>query len=183
MERNLDFILEPVRFFSSPRLLSGAEPAALPAGAEIVTDLERAMVLENEQELPAGYVIWLDAFANARGAYYTRPEAREGEALVVETEEGQVSDLEELEGEVLETEFVEFWDTVVAEVVAHFEAVSVGRYVLGERSPKLLEDMFQTYRAGFYPCGLRTDGGIVAFDPKALGGFDLVAAVRGKARG
>ncbi|MFB9221850.1 hypothetical protein [Paracoccus cavernae] len=174
----IDFVLEPVHFFGSPLLLSGAHPEALPADAEIVTDLERAMILENEQDLPAGYAIWLDAYAAAKASYFSTDAARDGEKIAAEAALRQVSDIERLEGAALETEFYEFWDTVAGEIIDQLNSIAISRFVLGQAVPKFFADLFQIYRAGFYPCGLREDGGMVAFDPKALGGFDLVAAAR-----
>lgn len=170
--------LEPVHFFGLPLLLSGAHPEALPKDAEIVTDLERAMVLENEQDLPEGYAVWLDACAAAQASYFSTDAARVGEKIVAEAGSRQVSDIERLEGAALETEFYEFWDTVAGEIIDQLNSIAVGRFVLGHVVPKFFADLFRIYRADFYPCGLRADGGMVAFDPKTLGGFDLVAAAR-----
>ncbi|WP_133492037.1 hypothetical protein [Alcanivorax sp. 24] len=69
-DHDLSWVLEPVRLLFSERLFSAAHPEALPNGTEVLTDLDRAMLLENSQELPREYRIWQDVQANAVSPFY-----------------------------------------------------------------------------------------------------------------
>lgn len=173
-ERDLHYALEPVRLFSSPKLLSGGDPGALPSQAEVITDLDQAMILENNHDLPVGYRIWSDVIANAQSEHYTRPEAKEGEKIVEALALQAESYLDDLTETAPDTEILQFWETVADDILEQLKSVAVSRFVLGVQTPSVFEDIQQSYRAGFYPCGQRADGAIVVFDPKGLGGFDLI---------
>ena len=67
---DLSLVLEPVRLPFSERLFSAAHREALPDGTDVLTDLDRAMLLENSQELPPEYRIWQDVQANAVSPFY-----------------------------------------------------------------------------------------------------------------
>ncbi|AGT10002.1 hypothetical protein [Paracoccus aminophilus] len=170
------FVLAPVRFFLNPNLLSGRGGVA---DCEVIRDLELAMQLENDQELPAGYAIWRDALEGAVSPFYATPEGQAGRALI-EPEGEEVWDARgEFQRELNKkkirktiTPFEEFWNTVAYGILETLQSVALARFVLGKKGEPLLERVFEAYQAGLYPCGLRRDGQLVALDPSALEGFD-----------
>lgn len=57
---------------------------------------------------------------------------------------------------------------VIGDVYYQLRAVTLQRYILGRREVSFLEKIFRVYLSGFYPCGLKKDGCMVAFNPVLL---------------
>jgi len=173
-----DFALAPIRLFASDRLLSARHGDRLPAGAELVTDLDRAMLLENAQDLPDGYRIWRDVVSGAVSAFYSSGAAREARPIV-ETEGQRIwESCGEFERALkikcmrkTITDFEEFWLAVAYDLFEMLKSISLGRHVLNGNNDPVLEATYATLDAGFYPCGWREGRGICAFDPRGLDGF------------
>jgi len=173
-----DFALAPIRLFASDRLLSARHGDELPASAELVTDLDRAMLLENAQDLPDGYRIWRDVMSEALSAFCSSGAAREAQSIV----EAECQRIWESRGEFERalkikrmrktiTDFEEFWLAVAHDLFEMLKSVSLGRHVLGGNNNSVLEAIYATVDAGFYPCGWHDQTGICAFDPRGLDGF------------
>lgn len=174
---NNDDFLSPILLFDDPVLLSGSRSDLLPPRHEMVDDLDRAMTLENEQDLPRGYRIWSDALSNAVAPFFTSDQGREGRALIEEKAEEAWASRGNFELELKKkrirkaiTEREEFWLTVAYDVLETLKAVSLARFVGGVTQSPFLEDVYAVYKAGFYPCGLKGKGKIVAFDVRTLNG-------------
>lgn len=169
------YFLEPVDFFLNPKLLSGWNGDGIEPDVELVRDLERAMQLENSQDLPEGYSVWSDYIANAVAPFHTTELGRTGRGIV-ETYGAKVWDgLGNFQIELRKkkvrrtiTEFEEFWSTTAFDILEHLKMISVGRFCAKDHDNSSLENIFLIYANGLYPCGLRTDGRLVAFDPRAL---------------
>lgn len=113
----------------------------LPPNAEIITDLDRAMLLENAQDLPDGYRIWPDVVSGAVSGYYSTAAAREGRGFV--DAEGQriwescgeserALKIKRVRKTI--TPFEEFWLTVAYDLFEMLKSVSLGRHVLGRET-------------------------------------------------
>ena len=168
------YFLAPVNFFASDDFLSGKHEELLPDGTEVVTDLDRAMILENDQSLPEGYVIWSDVIPAAVSPFYATAEGKAGRAIIEEEAERVWATTEALQRELQKkklrktiTAFEEFYLTVAYDCLEQLESVALGRFVHSERVD-VLERIFSIYQAGFYPCGARTNGNLVAFDVRTL---------------
>lgn len=180
----VDYTLEPVRLFAGDRFLSASNADRLPRGVELVDDLDRAMLLENTRDPPIGYRIWTDTLDAAVSPFYSSAEGREGRALI-ETEVQRVWDARGPFERALAIKrikktispFEELWLKVAYDSLERLKSVALGRHVLGPANAPVLEVVFAVYDAGFYPCGLRRDGVICAFDPRALGGFGPIRSV------
>ncbi len=173
-----DFALAPIRLFASPRLLSAANPAGLPASAERITDLERAMLLENAQDLPSGYRIWRDVISGALSPFYSTTAAREAQSIIEAEAEAIWEECGDFERALRTSQlrktispFEEFWLTTAYDLFDLLQSVSLGRHVLGRDNDPVLEAVFAVVEAGFYPCGWKQGDGICAFDPRGLEGF------------
>lgn len=175
---DVDFIFAPIRLFASDRLLSAMHEDRLPHAAELITDLDRAMLLGNAQDLPDGYQIWSDVVSGAVSDFYSTPRAREARALV----ETQAERSWEISGEFERalklkrirktiTPFEEFWLTVAYDLFEMLKTVSLGRHVMGRNNALPLEAAYAVLDAGFYPCGWHRNKRICAFDPRGLEGF------------
>ncbi|MFC4254245.1 hypothetical protein GRI97_02330 [Altererythrobacter xixiisoli] len=173
-----DFTLAPVRSFASERLLGAQDPTLLPPGAELIADIERAMLLENAQDLPPGYRIWRDVINAALSPFYSAPAAAEGRVLIEAEADAIWSGCGEFE-QALKisqlrktiTPFEEFWLTIAYDLFELLQSVSLGRHVNEADNDPVLEAIFCVVQAGFYPCGWNGESGICAFDPRELEGF------------
>lgn len=176
----LSLVLEPVRLPFSARLFSAAQPEALPNGTEILTDLDRAMLLENSQELPPEYRIWQDVQANAVSPFY----CTDAYATISTDIENAIAPFWEQWEPIrmalvkrrlrkTQTEFDNFVNTLLYDAVEQLKQVSAARHCLGSDGEPVLEALFRVYHAGFYPCGWRRDNNIVCFDPSVLEGHWL----------
>ena len=171
-----DYFTEPIQFFNSSYLLSGKYEDILPKNTEIIKSLDLAMELENEKEiLPDGYQIWSDAISAAVATFYCTDKAKDGEELI-EPEAGQAwaaveqyfreLQLKKIKKTITEKE--SFWLIVSYDILEILKSVSLGRYVFGENGVPFLEGVYKVFKAGFYPCGIKNDGSIVAFDVTVL---------------
>ncbi|MDO5604898.1 MAG: hypothetical protein Q4G25_07045 [Paracoccus sp. (in: a-proteobacteria)] len=169
-----DFILAPVRLLESQALLGGGMPDHLPADCEVVRDLELAMNLENEQDLPPGYLVWKDVQERAVAQFRSSPAFHEAEKLIDPVidawwNQQKARRLQVRKDQIRGTVnlFDEFFYTVDYDISQQLKMVSAARYCLAE-VPPVLEVIFDVYRAGFYPCGWTQDNRIVAFDATVL---------------
>lgn len=167
--------LQPLTLFNDPVLLSGNSPESLPQNIECVADLSTAMQLENAQTLPKGYAIWSDALADAVAPFYCTPAGHEGREIIAAKAEEIWDSMGNFERELYKkrlrktiTEWEEFWLTVAYDILEILQSVALARYVGGGSQSQFLEDVYTVFQAGFYPCGLKKDGSIVAFDPRRL---------------
>lgn len=175
---DLDFILAPVRLFGKDRILSGSVPEALPPGCELIGDLDRAMVLENSQDLSPGYSIWADKIARAQSLYNCEPAAAEGRKLIDAEANLQWQARGPFELELnrkrlrrIITPYEELWLTTAYDLLELLKSIALGRHVLGEANAPVLEQAQTVIACGFYPCGWQASGHICAFDPRVLKGF------------
>lgn len=169
--------LSPLSLFNDPVLLTASRSDLLPQNVEIIRDLRRAMFLENDQDLPVGYRIWSDALTGAVAPFFTTAKAREGREIIDARAEEIWASKGNFELELKKkrikktiTEHEEFWLTVAYDILETLKSVALARYIGGTLQSKFLEDTYATLQAGFFPCGLRADNGIVAFDPSVLTG-------------
>lgn len=169
--------LEPIIFAGEADFLSGNQPDLLPSKIELEADLNRAMELENTQDPPPGYHIWKDSIDASVSPFYSTANAREGEAKLESAAEEVWAKLAPREMDLKKkqlksglSEKEEFWLVVAYDSFELLKLVAIGRYVTDGEGIPFLEDIFQVYRAGFYPCGLLRDGSLVAFDVRALEG-------------
>lgn len=175
MTMDESYFLEPVDFFLNPKLLSGWNGDGIDQEVELVEDLERAMLLENSQDLSDGYAIWSDYLTNAVAPFYTTELGRAGRQIV-EVHGAKVWDrLGNFQIELRKkkvrrtiTEFEEFWSATAFDILEHLKMIAVGRFCSKDYDTSRLENVFVIYANGFYPCGLRTDGRLAAFDPRVL---------------
>lgn len=181
-----EFTFAPLRLFGSDRLLSAKHGEKLPLSTEFIAVLDRAMLLENAQDLPDGYRIWRDVVSGAVSGFYSTAAAQAGRAAI-ETEGQQLWEgcgeferalkIKRIRKTI--TPFEEFWLTVAYDLFEMLKSVSLGRHVLGRDNNVVLEAIYTTVDIGFYPCGWHRERGICAFDPSGLDGFRPVWETRG----
>ena len=171
---------EPIRFFNSNCLLSAKYKYALPKNTEIITNIEQAMALELSQDPPDGYDIWPDAVAFAQSQFYAtenEEKVKEGEALInpiadlVIASANQYYDSHEFKIKRIKkliSEKEAFWLTVHYDIWRILRFVSLERYVLSKAEDSFYENTYSIFKAGFYQCGIKHDGNLIAFDAAVL---------------
>jgi len=170
------YFLEPIQFFNSSYFLSGKFEDMLPENTEIIKSLVLAMELENEIEmLPDGYQVWRDAITEAGAMRYCTDKGMEGDELLDPELEGAwvavepyLKELQKKKLKKIITEKEIFWFVLAYDILEILKSVSVGRYVFGENGEPFFEGVYKVLKAGFYPCGIKNDGSLVAFDPSVL---------------
>jgi hypothetical protein len=174
--------LEPIQFFKESCLLLGEYEDILPENTEVINSLELAMQLETEQQaLPNGYQIWTDSIEAAVAPFYraeNNEKRKEGEefidAEIEQTLTAVNSYFRELQKKKIKKSITtkeSYWLNVSGNIMELLKSISLGRYIFGDDGVPFLENIYNILKAGFYPCGIRKDGGIVAFD---VGAWSLV---------
>lgn len=170
-----EFFLEPIRFFNNAGLLGGKNSEILPRDVELITDLDLAMTLENSQDPPKGYKIWRDEISGAIAPFYISQIGREGRFIIDREADQAWLNLGNFEIELKKkkirktiTVSEEFWLTTAYDILETLKYIALGRYINGQDGVKLLENIFLIYRSGFYPCGIKLDNKLTAFDVRTL---------------
>ncbi len=169
---------QTIRLLTSNRLFSGGFPEKLPDGTEIVTSLEDAMILANEQDLPDGYRIWEDVQENAIASFRTTKDYHDAVALIdpvahevwTATKKTRL-DLRKKQIRETLTQYEEFVTTLAGDVLEQLKIIAAGQICEKEHLDSVLQAMLFAYSAGFYPCGWSEGGNIVVYDPRRLDGF------------
>ncbi len=174
-KKNDEFILEPVRFALSKNLIAGGDATTLDSSVELIEDYKLALRLSSEQNLPNKYHVWQDAIDNAVGEFRLNKSYPNAEDFISEVDE-QFSihqsalslNYRKLKLKKINSSYDDFYMKVIGDFYYQLRAVTLQRYILGGRKESFLEKIFRVYSSGFYPCGLKKDGGVIAFNPILL---------------
>lgn len=171
-----DFILQPMRFIISEDFLSGCDGEKIPDNVEIIEDKKLALEISTSQNLPQDFKVWQDVIDNAVSAFRTDREFHEGERFLESAE----SDFESYQKRISlnhrkakikknNTEYDDFYFNVLDESYYQLKMLSLQRYVKGHVEDGLLERLFAFYLIGLYPCGIKNNKKILAYNP-----YDLI---------
>lgn len=175
LKKNDEFILEPIRFALSEKLMIGGDATRLDSSVELIEDYKLAVRLSSEQNLPNKYHVWQDAIDNAVGEFRLNKSYPDAEDFISEVDE-QFSihqsalslNYRRLKLKKINSSYDDFYMKVIGGIYYQLRAVTLQRYILREREESFLEKNFRVYLSGFYPCGLKKDGCMVAFNPVLL---------------
>ncbi|OCQ54677.1 hypothetical protein Ppb6_00041 [Photorhabdus australis subsp. thailandensis] len=170
---NKKFITEPMSFLFSDNLLSGGVKA--PYDIILLENKDKSLRLSLSQDLPDGYLVWQDLIENSVGEFSLEDNYSEAEDYLEDIDE-EYSDLQEEKTLIYRkskikktnTEYDDFYFEILDEVYYQLKMLSIQRYILGYQKKSLLENMFEIYKEGLYPCGMTKDKKIVAFNPMIL---------------
>lgn len=175
VNKEKDFIFEPILFLQSGRIFLVRGGFEINFPFELITDLELEKELSLDQKLPKGYLVWQDAIDNSVSKFRLSDKYSEAENFIAESEgvfsvyQNQKS-LEYRKSKIknYNTKYDDFFMSVIGESYYHMKMLSIRRFIIGYDESDLLEKMYIIYTNGLYPCGLKKDGEIVAFNPESL---------------
>ena len=170
-----DFIFQPVRFILSEDFLSGCDGEKVPDFVEIIKEKKSALEISISQNLPQGFKVWQDSIDNAVSEFRMEKGFHEGEVFL----ESADSDFESYQKKISlsyrkakikknNTEYDDFYFNVLGESYYQLKMVSLQRYVKGYIEDSFLERLFFCYSAGLYPCGIKNNKKISAYNPCSL---------------
>lgn len=175
VNKEKDFILEPILFLQSGRIFLVRGDFEINFPFELITDLELEKELSLDQKLPKGYLVWQDAIDNSVSKFRLSDKYSEAENFIAESE-GVFSvyqnkkSLEYRKSKIKKynTKYDDFFMSAIGESYYHMRMLSIRRFIIGYDESDLLEKMYVIYTSGLYPCGLKKDGAIIAFNPESL---------------
>ncbi|AOM41328.1 hypothetical protein [Xenorhabdus hominickii] len=169
-----EFVIEPMNFLLSEKLLFGTPCAQLESYLEI-SDLELALTLAFEQILPNGYVVWSDIIDNSIGKFRLSNEYDDADEYlndieeVFSTHQSKISIYYRKKKVKKEnSDYDDFYFEVLDEIYYQLKMLSIQRYILGEQKESILEKIFEIYKEGLYPCGMSKDKKMAVFNPIIL---------------
>ncbi|WP_395303286.1 hypothetical protein R0L47_08540 [Pectobacterium polonicum] len=180
MNDKTEFYMEPIRFFKNPLFLSGSK-IALPEYS-IITKKDDALRLFFSQDVPSDYCIWGDFFSgqvsdlileknyNLAQEDITKAIRSEGNDTLKETiRKRKEYLLRKKAGLADNSKYDEFIKEVDDECNYILMMVSVQRYLKGEKVKNKIEELFDIFKTGVLPCGVKKNSNeIVVFDPSIL---------------
>ncbi|QBR50355.1 hypothetical protein [Erwinia sp. QL-Z3] len=170
-----DFIFEPILFLQSGRIFLVRGSFEINFPFELITDIELEKELSLDQKLPKGYLVWQDAIDNSVSKFRLSDKYSEAENFIAESEGifsvyQKKKSLEYRKSKIKNNnnKYDDFFMSVIGESYYHMKMLSIRRFIIGYDESDLLEKMYIIYTSGLYPCGLKKDGEIVAFNPESL---------------
>lgn len=174
-KKDSEFILEPIKLVLSVGFLARDDACIRDSSVELIKDMNLALSLSTQQNLSDNYLIWQDAIDNAVGQFRLKNSYPDAESFISEVDE-QFSihqsvlslNYRKQKPQKTNSPYDDFYNSFIGEIYYQLRAVTLQRFVLGERKESFLEKIFRVYSSGFYPCGLKKDGGVIAFNPILL---------------
>ncbi|RKO80840.1 hypothetical protein C5E04_16530 [Pectobacterium parmentieri] len=180
MNKQVEFYMEPVRFFKNPLFLSGSKMAS--SKHDVITKKDDALKLIFSQDVPSGYWIWDDFFSGliselilddnydlAQKSIVERVIAENDDTLKETIRKRKEYLIRKKAGLAGNSEYDEFVKEVGDECNYMLMILSVQRYLKGEGVNNKLEELFDIFKMGFLPCGVKKNANeIVVFDPSVL---------------
>ncbi|KMK81798.1 hypothetical protein [Pectobacterium brasiliense] len=180
MNDKVEFYMEPILFFKSPLFLSGSK---IPLSKyNVITKKDDALRLFFNQDVPSDYCIWDDFFScqvsdlildknyNLAQEDITKAIRVEGNDTLKETIRKRKDYLlRKKEGQADNSEYDKFIKEVDDECSYILMMVSVQRYLRGEKVKNKIEELFDIFKTGIFPCGVKKNSNeIIVFDPSIL---------------
>lgn len=180
MNKDVDFYMEPVRFFNSPFFLSGSNPISIEN--EVVTKKDEALRLLFSQDLPSGYLVWSDFISELISDLILDCNYKGAQEKITKTIRHETLDLQK-DSIKKRKEFLlkkkaglqntNAYDDFVNEVGDEYNyvlmMVSTQRYLKGKKVNNKLEELFDILKAGVAPCGVKIKNhDIVIYNPSEL---------------
>ncbi|WP_026871490.1 hypothetical protein [Inquilinus limosus] len=171
-----EFYLEPIRFLYDPGLFSGIG-TRMPPNAEVVTSLETANSLAFSQHVPDDFVIWTDFCDDIARRLRADPAFDQAQAIVgteaLNLQKAHLPRFKEFRWKLVRktaSDLDKFRFSDASDDAHHMlSLISVGRLIFGLENLDILERIYEIYRRGGWPCGIRKDGRtMMVFDPSVL---------------
>lgn len=177
MNANIDFYMEPVRFFKEPSYLVGTDDKN--STYEVITDKDKALQLLFSQDVSSEYMIWDDFFSSLISEFILDAEyksAQEKIINIIRSESDDVKDairkrkqfLIKKKSGLVNDEYEKFLSEINDECHHMLMMISVHRCLRGFESSSKLEEIFSIFKSGAFPCGVKKNQELVVFYPSIL---------------
>lgn len=180
MNDKIDFYMEPIRFFKSPLFLSGAKASS--SQYQVSINKEQALRLFFSQDVPSDYQVWGDFFSRFESELRQDINFKFADEHIVNNIRAEQADtlkdtirkrkeylLRKKAGLIDKLEYDEFVKQVDDECNYILLMVSIQRYLKGEIIDNKLEEIFEIFKTGVLPCGVKKEADeLVVFDPAIL---------------
>ncbi|ELY2785621.1 hypothetical protein ACN5OH_004259 [Cronobacter turicensis] len=179
MQVFVDVYMEPMLFSRKPDFLAGSNGDIL--NLENINDEELAVHLLFDQQLPEQYLVWSDFFAEITSELFLNPLYKESQeainkqmmiskedALKENIRKRKVYLLKKKMGLAENKKYEDFMNEVSDEAIYMLSMISTQRYINGLMSDSPLEEIYEIFKAGSMPCGVKRNKDIVVFNPVIL---------------
>ncbi|EGT4383731.1 hypothetical protein SMZ82_004276 [Cronobacter malonaticus] len=179
MQVDVAIYMEPMLFSRKPEFLAGSNGDVL--NLEKINDEKLALHLLFEQQLPEQYLVWSDFFAEITSELFLNPLYKQsqeaikkqmmiskGDALKENIRKRKEYLLKKKMGLAENKKYEDFISEVSDEAIYMLSMVSTRRYINGIVPGSPLEEIYEIFKAGAMPCGVKKNKDIVVFNPAVL---------------
>ncbi|ELY4723685.1 MULTISPECIES: hypothetical protein [Cronobacter] len=179
MQVDVAIYMEPMLFSRKPEFLAGSNGDVL--NLEYINDEKLALHLLFGQQLPEQYLVWSDFFAEITSELFLDPLYKEsqeaikkqmmiskGDALKENIRKRKAYLLKKKMGLAENKKYEGFISEVSDEAIYMLSMVSTQRYINGIVPGSPLEEIYEIFKTGSMPCGVKKDKDIVVFNPVVL---------------
>lgn len=179
MQVNEAVFMEPMLFTRKPKFLAGSGNNNFKV--DYINDKKLALHLLFDQDLPKEFMVWSDFFAEITSALILHPMYKEsqktindnmllskGDAIKENIRKRKDYLLKKQMGLAENKDYADFTCEVSDEAIYMLNMVSTQRYIKGIMPSSILEIIYDIYKEGCIPCGVKKDMNIVVFNPAIL---------------
>ncbi|EPH6764033.1 hypothetical protein ACS0ON_003638 [Cronobacter dublinensis] len=179
MQVDVAIFTEPMLFSRNPEFLAGSDVDV--AKLETINDEKLALHLLFDQDLPKEYIVWSDLFAEITSELFLNPLYKEsqevikdqmmiskGDALKENIRKRKAYLLKKKMGLAENKRYDDFISEVSDEAIYILSMISTQRYISGVILGSPLEDLYEIFKTGCMPCGVKKNKDIVVFNPAVL---------------
>jgi hypothetical protein len=179
MQVFVDVYMEPMLFSRKPEFLAGSNGDVL--NLENIDEEKLALHLLFDQQLPEQYLVWSNFFAEITSELFLNPLYKEsqeaikkqmmiskGDALKENIRKRKAYLLKKKMGLAENKKYEDFISEVSDEAIYMLSMISTHRYINGIVPGSPLEEIYEIFKAGGMPCGVKKNNDIVVFNPAVL---------------
>lgn len=179
MQVFVDVYMEPMLFSRKPEFLAGSDGDVL--NLENINDEKLALYLLFEQQLPEQYLVWSNFFAEITSELFLIPLYKElqeaiKKQMMISKEDALKENIRKRKAYLLKKKmgltenkkYEDFISEVSDEAIYMLSMVSTQRYINGIVPGSSLEEIYEIFKAGAMPCGVKENKDIVVFNPAVL---------------
>jgi len=169
---NKEFVLAPLKITLTDEFLCGCDDHL--CHYESVIDRNLAIKMAFSQNISEGFYIWQDIIDNAVVELFNDDMFGEAEAFLSDCEDlfsekehrlNIANRKNKISGN--DDDLAGFIDEVAGDVFQWLKLVSISRYILGDSSG-VLDEIYDACEKGLFPCGKRSTGELVVFNPALM---------------
>ncbi|QNQ18359.1 hypothetical protein HF650_00420 [Kosakonia sp. SMBL-WEM22] len=179
MQVDVAIYMEPMLFSRNPEFLAGSGGDVL--NSEYINDEKLALHLLFDQDLPKEYIVWSDFFAEITSelllnALYKESQdaikyqmmISKGDALKENIRKRKAYLLKKKMGLAENKRYEDFISEVSDEAIYMLSMIATQRYINGVILGSPLEKLYEIFKTGCIPCGVKKNKDIVVFNPAVL---------------